>query len=180
MTDYVSFCGWVATSCKKSGGGIFFRPRRIICGWVCTFYVTFLVMTQADQSVLHMNEMLKADGSLLLATFPNVGIALRLYFIIIITNWGRKIILYVVESKESSAKKDDPAETQALSLMCIESEVLQSIDFNDLNNDFANRTTRKRGMYLTCEKLKKMMLMLLLRTSSTGCSLYWTIDGHSL
>ena len=34
---------------------------------------TFLVMTEKDQSVVHMSEMLKADGGLLQATFPNVG-----------------------------------------------------------------------------------------------------------
>ena len=41
-------------------------------------HCTFHVMTEADQSVLHVNQMLKADGSLLLATFSNVVIVLRL------------------------------------------------------------------------------------------------------
>ena len=49
-------------------------------------HFTFLVMTEADQSVLHVNQMLKPDGSLLLATFSNVGIILRLYLTIPITN----------------------------------------------------------------------------------------------
>ena len=40
---------------------------------------TFLVMTERDQNVVHMSEMLKADGDLLQATFPNVGIALSRY-----------------------------------------------------------------------------------------------------
>jgi hypothetical protein len=48
--------------------------------------ITFLVMTEKDQSVVHMSEMLKADGGLLQATFPNVGIALRIYLTIPVTN----------------------------------------------------------------------------------------------
>ena len=43
-------------------------------------------MTERDQSVVHMSEMLKADGGLLQATFPNVAIALRIYLTIPVTN----------------------------------------------------------------------------------------------
>jgi hypothetical protein len=41
---------------------------------------------ESDKTVLHMNELLKADRGLLLASFPNVGIALRIYLTLPINN----------------------------------------------------------------------------------------------
>ena len=104
-------------------------------------------MTEANQSVLHMNEMLKADRGLLLATFRNVGIALRLYLTIPITNCeGERSFSTLSRVKNHLRTTEIQQRLHALSLMCIESEVLQSIYFNDLINDFSNRKTRKRDI----------------------------------
>ena len=101
-------------------------------------HFTFLVMTEADQNVLHMNEMLKAYGGVLLATFYNVGIALWLYLTIPITNCEGEISLSTLSRVKNHLRTTMTQQRlKALSLMRIESEVLQSIDFNDLINDFA-------------------------------------------
>ena len=114
-------------------------------------------MPEADQSVLHMNEMLKADGGLLLATFPIVGIALRLYLTISITNCeGERSFFTLSRVKNHLRTTMTQQRLQALSLVCIESEVLQSIDFNDLINDFAIERLAK----VTYEELKKLVLIL--------------------
>src|SRR5678816_1135313 len=105
------------------------------------------VMTEKDQSVVHMCEMLKADGGLLQATFPNVGIALRIYLIIAVTNCeGERSFSTLSRVKNHLRTTMTQQRHQALSLMCIESEVLQSVDFDDIINDFAKQKTRKRDL----------------------------------
>ena len=108
---------------------------------------TFLVMTEIDQSVVHMSEMLKADGGLLQATFPNVGIALRIYLTIPVTNCeGERSFSTLSRVKNHLRTTMTQQRLQALSLMCIESEVLQSVDFDDIINDFAKQKTRRRDL----------------------------------
>lgn len=108
---------------------------------------TFLVMTERDQSVVHMSEMLKADGGLLQATFPNVGIALRIYLTIPVTNCeGERSFSTLSRVKNHLRTTMTQQRLQALSLMCIESEVLQSVDFDDIINDFAKQKTRRRDL----------------------------------
>jgi len=111
---------------------------------------TFLVMTERDQSVVHMSEMLKADGGLLQAklTFPNVAIALRIYLTIPVTNCeGERSFSTLSRVKNHLRTTMTQQRLQALSLMCIESEVLQSVDFDDIINDFAKKTPEE-----TCKK----------------------------
>ena len=108
---------------------------------------TFLVVTERDQSVVHMSEMLKADGGLLQATFPNVGIALRIYLTIPVTNCeGERSFSTLSRVKNHLRTTMTQQRLQALSLMCIESEVLQSVDFDDIINDFAKQKTRRRDL----------------------------------
>ena len=111
---------------------------------------TFLVMTEKDQSVVHMSEMLKADGGLLQATFPNVGIALHEdigYLTIPVTNCeGERSFSTLSRVKNHLRTTMTQQRLQALSLMCIESEVLQSVDFDDIINDFAKQKTRRRDL----------------------------------
>ena len=104
-------------------------------------------MTERDQSVVHMSEMLKADGGLLQATFPNVGIALRIYLTIPVTNCeGERSFSTLSRVKNHLRTTMTQQRLQALSLMCIESEVLQSVDFDDIINDFAKQKTRRRDL----------------------------------
>lgn len=108
---------------------------------------TFIIATDKDHSVLHMNEILKSDGGLLLATFPNVGIALRLYLTIPVTNCeGERSFSTLSRVKNHLRTTMTQQRLQALSIMCIESEVLQTVDFVDVINDFANRKTRRRDL----------------------------------
>ena len=94
-----------------------------------------------------MSEMLKADGGLLQATFPNVGIALRIYLTIPVTNCeGERSFSTLSRVKIYLRPTMTQQRLQALSLMCIESEVLQSVDFDDIINDFAKQKTRKRDL----------------------------------
>src|SRR5688572_33258976 len=100
-----------------------------------------------------MSEMLKVDGGLLQATFPNVGIALRTYLTIPVTNCeGERSFSTLSRVKNHLRTRMTQQRLQALSLMCIESEVLQSVDFDDIINDFAKQKTRKRDLIVGNER----------------------------
>src|SRR5678815_3918045 len=108
---------------------------------------TFLVMTEKDQSVVHMSEMLKADGGLLQVTFPNVGIALRIYHTIPVTNCeGERSFSTLSRVKNHLRTTMTQQRLQALSLMCIESEVLQSVDFDDIINDLKKKKNSQKRL----------------------------------
>src|SRR5688572_9063337 len=105
-------------------------------------------MREKDQSVVHMSEMLKADGGLLQATFPNVGDRTEdIPYTIPVTNCeGERSFSTLSRVKNHLRTTMTQQRLQALSLMCIESEVLQSVDFDDLINDFAKQKTRRRDL----------------------------------
>ena len=94
-----------------------------------------------------MSEMLKVDGGLLQVTFPNVGIAIRIYHTIPVTNCeGERSFSTLSRVKNYLRPTMTQQRLQDLSLMCIESEVLQSVDFDDIINDFAKQKTRRRDL----------------------------------
>src|SRR5688572_1409415 len=90
-----------------------------------------------------MSEMLKVDGGLLQATFPDVGIALRIYLTIPVTNCeGERSFATLSRVKNHLRTTMTQQRLQALSLMCIESEVLQSVDFDDIGPNKRLRQTK--------------------------------------
>ena len=96
-------------------------------------------------SVAHMNGLLRAYGGILLSTFPNIGIALRLYLTLPVTNCeGERSFSTLARIKNHLRASTGEARLSALSLMCIESELMRSVDFDDVINDFAAEKSRRR------------------------------------
>ena len=116
----------------------------------------FHVVTEADQRVLHVNEMEVYFWLLSLMLVLLCGHISPFQWL---TVRGERSFTTLSREKYHLRTTTNQRRLQALSLMCIESEVLRSIDFNDSINDFANRKTSQKG-HMTCEKLKKLVLTL--------------------
>jgi len=63
-------------------------PADIEESFVIEFLQFIVLIREGDTvtSVAHMNGLLRAHGGILLSVFPNVGIALRLYLTLQVTN----------------------------------------------------------------------------------------------
>ena len=91
-------------------------------------------------SELYSLRPIKADS--LESTFPNIEIALRIYLTMMTTNCTG-------ERSFSKLKivKNHLGSCMSLSLMSIESEILEDIDFHDIVRNFAENKSRKKYFY---------------------------------
>jgi len=86
-----------------------------------------------------------AHGGILLSTFPNVGFALRLYLTLPVTNCeGKRSFSTLARIKNHLRVSVGQARLSALLLMCIESELMRSVDFDEVINDFGAEKSRRR------------------------------------
>lgn len=76
---------------------------------------TSIIAADEDKTITHMSELLKIDGGLLLASFFNVGIALKMYLTIPINNCQGEVILNFVKSQESSESNNESTEAGCFS-----------------------------------------------------------------
>ena len=82
--------------------------------------------------------------------FPNVDVMLRIYLTLMVTNsTGERSFSTMsrVKSHIRTSMSDD--RLSSLSLLCIESEMMRSIDFGDIIKDFAAKKARKAPVTLT-------------------------------
>jgi len=124
-------------------------PADIEESFVSKFLQFIALIREGDTvtSVAHMNGLLRAHGGILLSIFPNVGFALRLYLPLPVINCkGEKSFSTLARIKNHLRAPMGQARLSALSLMCIESELMRSVDFDDVNvlNDFAAGKSRRR------------------------------------
>jgi len=76
---------------------------------------------------------------------PNVGFALRLYLTLPVTNCeGERSFSTLARIKNHLRASMGEARLSALSPMCIESELMRFVDFDDVINDFAAEKCRRR------------------------------------
>ena len=86
-----------------------------------------------DKTISHMNNLLKADGGLLFASFPKMGIALRMYLTIPINNCqGERSFSTLSRVKNHLRAMTSQPRLTALALMCIVSELLRNLDFAEV------------------------------------------------
>jgi hypothetical protein len=110
-------------------------------------FVQFSSIIAVDEykTISHMIDLLKADRGLLLSSFPNLGISLRIYLTIHINNYCHRERSFSTLSrvKKSSMSYDESTKGSrpiiALELMCIESELLRNLDFDEVIAEFAVR-----------------------------------------
>lgn len=76
--------------------------------------------------------------------FPNVAVALRIYLVIMVTNCsGERTFsrLEIIKNRLRTSMHDD--RLNLLSIMSIESDVLDSLSFDEVIHDFALKKSRK-------------------------------------
>lgn len=119
-------------------------------------YPTDLTMSLGDELVQFKsfipeeqrcpNTMLKTVVNLdLQATFPSLYIALRLFLTLPITNCeGERSFSRMARIKNELRMKMSQNRLNSLSLLAIESQFVQQLNFDELVDDFARRKSRKR------------------------------------
>ena len=76
--------------------------------------------------------------------FPNVEIAYRLYLCLMVSNCtGERSFSKLKLIKNETRAKMKEQRLNMLSLMCIETSILRTLDFQDVVRDFANQKARK-------------------------------------
>jgi hypothetical protein len=76
--------------------------------------------------------------------FTNVDTLLRIYLTMLVTNCsGERSFSTLSRVKNTIRASTGDERLNHLSIMCIESEVMQSLDFKDVISDFANAKARK-------------------------------------
>lgn len=77
--------------------------------------------------------------------FPNVSAILRLFLCLMVTNCsGERSFSQLKRIKNELRATMSQEKLSALSIMCIESDKLRSISFDDVINDFAFGKSRKK------------------------------------
>ena len=80
-------------------------------------------------------------------TFPNVEIVLRIYHCMLVSNCtGERSFSKLKRIKNELRNRTSQDRLNMLSLLSIEHELLQSVSFTDVINDFAMSKARKRQM----------------------------------
>ena len=78
-------------------------------------------------------------------TFPNVHIALRIYLCVMVSNCtGERSVSRLKRIKSELRNTSGHRRVSALFLMSIEHEIMDSLNFQEVINDFAVRKARKR------------------------------------
>lgn len=103
-------------------------------------------VASSSADTLRFSELLNDRQGLLLSTFPNVGIVLRLYLTLPVSNCeGERSFSTLSRIKNHLRSSMCQDRLTALSLLSIESELMQSLDYNDIIDDFARDHARRRA-----------------------------------
>ena len=83
-------------------------------------------------------------NDVLVKTFPNVAVAFRIYFSLMVANCtGKRSFLQLKRIKNECRTRINQERLDMLSLMCIESEVPRQLSFDDVVEQFARQKCRK-------------------------------------
>uniref|UniRef100_H3A5Q3 TTF-type domain-containing protein n=1 Tax=Latimeria chalumnae TaxID=7897 RepID=H3A5Q3_LATCH len=105
----------------------------------------FARKSSGDGPEIQMYRLLVQNG--LQDTFPNIHIILHMYLCLMILNCsGEHSFSKMVLIKNRLRSTMHQERLNMLTLMSIEHEILRTIDFSDLINDFAERKARKRPL----------------------------------
>jgi hypothetical protein len=103
-------------------------------------------VASSSADTLRFSELLTDRQGLLLSAFPNVGIVLRLYLTLPVSNCeGERSFSTLSRIKNHLRSSMCQNRLTALSLLSIESELMQSLDYNDIIDDFARDHARRRA-----------------------------------
>lgn len=79
------------------------------------------------------------------SVFPNVSIVLRMFLTLMVTNCsGERSFSQMRRIKNEQRTAIGQERLGSLSLLCIESDILREIQFDDINSEFARQKSRKK------------------------------------
>ena len=108
---------------------------------------TNILVADNDKTITHMSELLKSDGGIMLSTFPNVAIVIRIYLTLPINNCqGERSFSTLSRVKNHLRSTMGQDRVAALSLLCIESDLLRQLDCTQVIADFAQLKCRRRDI----------------------------------
>jgi hypothetical protein len=104
-------------------------------------------VASSSADTLRFSELLTDRQGLLLSAFPNVGIVLsRFYLTLPVSNCeGERSFSTLSRIRNHLRSSMCQSRLTALSLLSIESELMQSLDYNDIIDDFAHDHARRRA-----------------------------------
>jgi hypothetical protein len=103
-------------------------------------------VASSSAGTLRFSDPLTDRQGLLLSAFPNVGIVLRLYLTLPVSNCeGERSFSTLSRIKNHLRSLMCQNRLTALSLLSTESELMQSLDYNDIIDDFARDHARRRA-----------------------------------
>lgn len=111
-------------------------------------YMKTLTNESVDLDISALHSLIKADK--LEQTFPNVEVAIRIFLCLMVTNCsGERSFSQLKRIKNELRTTMLQERLTNLSIMCIESDLLQKLDFEDIIEDFAHQKSRKKPLLTT-------------------------------
>ena len=105
-----------------------------------------ILSSESDRSVTNISTLLRSKDGVLTAAFPNISILLRIFLTIPITNCqGERSFSTLSRVKNHVRSTMGQTRLNSLSLLCIESDLLQSLDTNSIIDKFALEKSRKKS-----------------------------------
>lgn len=108
-------------------------------------YLKNIAKQSADLNISALHNLIKSDK--LEETFPNVEVATRIFLCLMVTNCsGERSFSQLKRIKNELRTTMLQERLSNLSIMCIESDILQKIEFEDIIEDFAQQKSRKKSL----------------------------------
>ena len=83
------------------------------------------------------------------SAFPNVEVFYHMYMCLMVTNCGGERSFSVLKRVKTECRATKSQERlQSLGLLCIESEILRSLNFDDIVQDFSNKKSSSQKFVL--------------------------------
>lgn len=108
-------------------------------------YIKNIAKQSANFDISALHNLIKSDK--LEETFPNVEVATRIFLCLMVTNCsGERSFSHLKRIKNELRTTMLQERLSNLSIMCIESDILQKIEFEDIIEDFAQQKSRKKPL----------------------------------
>lgn len=111
----------------------------------CVQLKYYLIEIKKSEFMSIQDLYLEIQNNQLTSAFPNVEICLRIFLSLMITNCsGERSFSHLKFIKNELRSTMTESRLNSLSIMNIESEILNKIDFNDIITDFAGKKSRRK------------------------------------
>ena len=104
-----------------------------------------ILSSESDRSVTNISTLLKSKDGILTTAFPNISILVRIFLTIPVANCeGERAFSTLSRVKYHLRSTMEQTRLSSLSLLCIESGLLQYLDTNSIIDKFSMKKSRKK------------------------------------